>query len=329
MELKYAELSKHLKKSKLSVIRLSFKEIEDIIGFKLPPEASAENWWFNAKKNDQARAWLEAGYKTRKVKANLDSKVPNIEFHKTYSDKMRIKNRAKKRFRTQVSEWFNEGKGIFHNRIAAIVAILTIFSIIAGGVGWIKSILSTDDSFNAADYISDEPYAQPLQYDWPFLNSQSAEYNLAMSLYKQLEFPAAYDALKPATDRQAETYGPYNIDTARMFMGMAIICLQYPRYDDAIVYANKAILAYEIDENYDALTLGNANSILATAYMNRPSPQYEKADYYYNNALKYFRSLESPNREEISNTQNGIGNVLFMQGKLRPALLQYCRAVMP
>ncbi|MGQ2930321.1 MAG: DUF7662 domain-containing protein [Sphingopyxis sp.] len=51
-------------------VTLSFGEIEDLIGRRLPPSASgavSRQWWSNASSHSQARAWLSLG---RKAKLN-------------------------------------------------------------------------------------------------------------------------------------------------------------------------------------------------------------------------------------------------------------------
>lgn len=56
-------------------VTLSFKEIEGLIGRKLPPSASGKvsrQWWSNAASHSHARAWLSVG---RKAKLNLDART--------------------------------------------------------------------------------------------------------------------------------------------------------------------------------------------------------------------------------------------------------------
>lgn len=59
----------HLVKSGSPLITLTFKQIEEIIGFELPESATkhAEAWWSNNKDHSQAVAWLDAGYETDMV----------------------------------------------------------------------------------------------------------------------------------------------------------------------------------------------------------------------------------------------------------------------
>lgn len=63
---KYIGLKNHLQQSQQPMVKLSFEEIEQIIGNTLPPSATnhAEAWWSNNEDHSQAVAWLHAGYET-------------------------------------------------------------------------------------------------------------------------------------------------------------------------------------------------------------------------------------------------------------------------
>jgi len=66
---KYESLSQFLASAQGATKRLSFAEIERILGFKLPKSAyKHEAWWSNnATGHSHARAWLEAGWRTEGV----------------------------------------------------------------------------------------------------------------------------------------------------------------------------------------------------------------------------------------------------------------------
>lgn len=66
---KYEPLPQFLAASHISRRRLSFTEIERILGFKLPKSAyEHEAWWSNnATGHSHARAWLDAGWRTQDV----------------------------------------------------------------------------------------------------------------------------------------------------------------------------------------------------------------------------------------------------------------------
>jgi len=66
---KYESLPQFLASSAAMTKRLSFAEIERILGFKLPKSAyEHEAWWSNnATGHSHAKAWLEAGWRTEAV----------------------------------------------------------------------------------------------------------------------------------------------------------------------------------------------------------------------------------------------------------------------
>ena len=66
---KYEPLPQFLKLTQSSTKRLSFTEIERVLGFKLPKSAyEHEAWWSNnATGHSHARAWLSAGWRTQDV----------------------------------------------------------------------------------------------------------------------------------------------------------------------------------------------------------------------------------------------------------------------
>jgi hypothetical protein len=66
---RYAPLTKHLSESSTNLVRMSFSDIERIIGRKLPPSAETHRaWWSNnASNNVMTRAWLKAGFQSEQV----------------------------------------------------------------------------------------------------------------------------------------------------------------------------------------------------------------------------------------------------------------------
>lgn len=66
---KYESLPQFLASAHGATKRLSFAEIERILGFKLPKSAyEHEAWWSNnATGHSHARAWLQAGWRTEAV----------------------------------------------------------------------------------------------------------------------------------------------------------------------------------------------------------------------------------------------------------------------
>ena len=66
---KYDPLREFLEKQPRPVIRMSFEQIERIIGEDLPPSARHHRaWWSNNQSNSvMTRAWREAGFKSEQV----------------------------------------------------------------------------------------------------------------------------------------------------------------------------------------------------------------------------------------------------------------------
>jgi hypothetical protein len=66
---KYEPLTEFLQKQTGGEVRMSFAQIERIIGFKLPPVAQRHRaWWSNSASNNvMTKAWLEAGFRSEQV----------------------------------------------------------------------------------------------------------------------------------------------------------------------------------------------------------------------------------------------------------------------
>ena len=67
--MKYQPLAEHLIRQQAEAVPLTFEEIESILGAKLPPSARKHQaWWANdGAHHVNARAWLNAGYRTERV----------------------------------------------------------------------------------------------------------------------------------------------------------------------------------------------------------------------------------------------------------------------
>lgn len=60
---KYTPLTRWLRGRNLETITLSLGEIEEIIGWSLPPSAyKYSRWWMNDKNHSQGKSWIDAGY---------------------------------------------------------------------------------------------------------------------------------------------------------------------------------------------------------------------------------------------------------------------------
>ncbi len=66
---KYEPLAEFLKKQAGSEVRMSFAQIERVVGFKLPPVAQRHRaWWSNSPSNNvMTKAWLQAGFRSEEV----------------------------------------------------------------------------------------------------------------------------------------------------------------------------------------------------------------------------------------------------------------------
>ena len=65
---KYRPLTRHLRAQAGDSVRMTFGEIERVIGGKLPPSAASRAWCSNNPSNDvMTKAWLEAGFESEQV----------------------------------------------------------------------------------------------------------------------------------------------------------------------------------------------------------------------------------------------------------------------
>jgi hypothetical protein len=66
---KYAPLGAFLRAQPASLVRMTFDEIEEVTGAKLPPKAQLHRaWWSNNPSNNvMTKVWLAAGFETEQV----------------------------------------------------------------------------------------------------------------------------------------------------------------------------------------------------------------------------------------------------------------------
>jgi hypothetical protein len=66
---KYEPLTEFLRRQSRALVRMSFDEIERVIGAKLPPSATHHRaWWSNnAQNNVMTKAWKDAGFESEDV----------------------------------------------------------------------------------------------------------------------------------------------------------------------------------------------------------------------------------------------------------------------
>jgi hypothetical protein len=74
---KFEPLTKFLSAVRAEQCRTSFGDIEQVLGFRLPPSARRHRpWWSNNARNSaMTKAWLAAGFKTEQVDMAAESLV--------------------------------------------------------------------------------------------------------------------------------------------------------------------------------------------------------------------------------------------------------------
>lgn len=84
---KYEPLTEFLRRQSRAVVRMSFDEIERVIGAKLPPSATHHRaWWSNnAQNNVMTKAWKDAGFESEDV----DMKGRRVAFRRVRSEASR------------------------------------------------------------------------------------------------------------------------------------------------------------------------------------------------------------------------------------------------
>lgn len=85
---KYAPLTGYLSSSGMDYIRMTFMEVEEVIGDKLPRSAfQYRPWWSNNPANHvNADSWLRAGYKT----ADVDMEERKLVFRKASASELPV-----------------------------------------------------------------------------------------------------------------------------------------------------------------------------------------------------------------------------------------------
>lgn len=78
---KYDPLQDYLKDEDREFVRMGFSEIENVLGFELPPSSRKQRaWWSNNPTNNvMTQAWIDAGYET----ANVDMEGQMLTFRKS------------------------------------------------------------------------------------------------------------------------------------------------------------------------------------------------------------------------------------------------------
>jgi hypothetical protein len=80
---KYVNLGEYLRSQNNELVRMTFAEVERVIGHKLPRSARYPAWWTNNPSNNvMTKVWLEAGFKTEQV----DIEGRKLVFRRVRSD---------------------------------------------------------------------------------------------------------------------------------------------------------------------------------------------------------------------------------------------------
>ncbi|MDE3116214.1 MAG: hypothetical protein KGL26_11485, partial [Pseudomonadota bacterium] len=65
---KYEPLGTYLREQGTELVRMTFAQIERIVGTKLPKSRQHPAWWSNSTSNNvMTQVWLDAGYRTEQV----------------------------------------------------------------------------------------------------------------------------------------------------------------------------------------------------------------------------------------------------------------------
>lgn len=81
-ESKYFKLHRHFLAARDTKRTMTFAEVEDVLGFALPPGARSNGaWWGNSKSgHSQSRAWLLAGWRV----VNVDVGTERVTFERCH-----------------------------------------------------------------------------------------------------------------------------------------------------------------------------------------------------------------------------------------------------
>ena len=80
---KYDALSTYLSGAGSSPLRMSFAQVEAVLGFKLPPSSRKHSaWWANDRTHRQSQAWLSVGWET----SDVDRLAKKVTFQRAGSD---------------------------------------------------------------------------------------------------------------------------------------------------------------------------------------------------------------------------------------------------
>ena len=137
---KYIELTEYLKRCGKESLKLSFLEINSIIGCELPDSAyKHQAWWSNSESHSSAFGWMNAGY----ITSNVDIANGQVEFIKSGQQPYSMeKNKPKQKVCTSslsvvdaiqaIEEYMNEIAVDPHVRFMSWVHCYNVFTKLRG-----------------------------------------------------------------------------------------------------------------------------------------------------------------------------------------------------
>lgn len=124
---KYEPLGRYLKGLKENTVTLSFRRIEDILGFELPPYAHTSTAWINSdiKKRPQAQQWIRAGWERGKLDLErkevsfirVQTQIPKVSLVQAELDEQEQADEQQRNIEQDVDLTATEKKTLINARI--------------------------------------------------------------------------------------------------------------------------------------------------------------------------------------------------------------------
>ncbi len=149
----YQKLMKYLAERNQDMIRLTFDEIESVLGSQLPPSAFEHRaWWANSASHSHAKyGWMKAGYETSMV--DLDSR--EVSF---------VRQQMPAAFASPLH--YSKSMGIQSRRRDYSRADLDDIIRRAGGIGNLGAIIDSVQAYMDGDLLETE-LGRDLRKIWP------------------------------------------------------------------------------------------------------------------------------------------------------------------
>jgi hypothetical protein len=132
---KYEPLNAFLKAQTRDEIPMTFSQIEEIVGSKLPPSKRNRAWWSNNPDNSvMTKAWLAAGYKTVAV----DIPGEKLVFHRVRGPQAQESAVAHEGLRESTAPFVHPQRH--------------------PGFGFMKGLIKIEEGFDVTKQFDDEPW---------------------------------------------------------------------------------------------------------------------------------------------------------------------------